>query len=143
MDAILIFIDGTRCDTRHRHHLLGTSDFYSEYEILKDLPTPSSINCIKELSKKYKIIYIGARPECYEDITKIWINKTGFPDGEIYLAESQNERLKIAKTLKEQYNIIAGIGDSWDDNEINQAEMGASSSVSCLVSLCFPVNKEN
>lgn len=126
MDVILIFIDGTICDTRHRHHLFETSDFYSECEILNDLPTPNSINCIKELSRKYKIIYIGARPECYKDITKKWINQTGFPDGEVYLSESQNERLKIAKKLKEQYNIIAGIGDRWDDNEIH-LEIGCMS----------------
>lgn len=121
MDAILIFIDGTICDTRHRHHLFGTTDFYSEHEILKDLPTSGSINCIKELSRKYKIIYIGARPESYKDITKKWINGAEFPEGEIYLSESQNERLKIAKKLKDQYNIIAGIGDRWDDNEMHLA----------------------
>ena len=126
MDAIIIFIDGTICDTRHRHHLFGTTDFYSEGEILNDLPTPNSINCIRELSQKYKIIYIGARPECYRDITKKWITGTGCPDGEVYLSESQNERLEIAKKLKEQYNIIAGIGDSWDDNELH-LEIGCTS----------------
>ncbi|MCQ1530057.1 LNS2 domain-containing protein [Lutispora saccharofermentans] len=119
MDAILIFIDGTICDTRHRHHLFGTSHFYSESQILKDLPTSDSVKCLKELSQKYKIIYIGARPNCYKDITKKWINETGFPDGNVYLSENQSDRLKIAKKLKEQYNIIAGIGDRWDDNEMH------------------------
>lgn len=100
MDAILIFIDGTICDTRHRHHLFGTSDFYSESQILKDSPTPDSVNCIKELSQKYKIIYIGARPNYYKNITKKWINETGFPVGDLYLSENQSERLEIAKKLK-------------------------------------------
>lgn len=126
MDAILIFIDGTICDTRHRHHLFGTADFYNEDEILNDLPTPNSINCIRELSKKFKIIYIGARPECYRDITEKWINNTGFPDGEVYLSENQNVRLEIAKKLKNQYNIIVGIGDRWDDNELH-LEIGCTS----------------
>lgn len=119
MDAVLIFIDGTICDTRHRHHFFGTDDFYSESEILKDLPTPDSIKCIKELSQKYKIVYMGARPGCYIDITQKWINKTGFPDGEVYLSENQSDRLEIAKKLKKQYNITAGIGDRWDDNEMH------------------------
>ena len=126
MNAILIFIDGTICDTRHRHHLFGTPGFYNENEIMKDLPTPGSVNCIKQLSQKYKIIYIGARPDCYKNITKKWIDERGFPDGDVYLSESQSGRLEIAKRLGRQYNIIAGIGDRWDDNEIH-LEIGCMS----------------
>lgn len=119
MKSILVFIDGTICDTRHRNNFIGKPNFYSNEEILKDLPTPNSVNCIKELSKKYKIIYIGARPDFLTKITEDWLNKTGFPQGDVYLAEYQEERVKLAIKLKHYFNFIAGIGDRWDDNELH------------------------
>lgn len=126
MEAVLVFIDGTICDTRHRHHLYGSSDFNKKEEILKDLPTPGSVQCLNELSQKYKIIYMGARDDSLVKITEEWLIKSGFPQGEIYLAESQNERIEIIKNIQEKYDFIAGIGDRWDDNELH-LEMGCLS----------------
>jgi len=119
MKSVLVFIDGTICDTRHRHNLIGTTNFYSSEEILNDLSTPDSVNCIKELSQKYKIIYMGARPNSLTKITEEWLNRTGFPQGDVYLSENQEERVKIAIDLKQHFNFIAGIGDRWDDNELH------------------------
>ncbi len=118
MDSILVFIDGTICDTRHRNHLLGTSEFYLENNILNDLPTPGSVECMMELSHKYNLIYIGARPNSYVNITKKWLNKVGFPDGDVYLEKNQQDRMQIAMELKTRNHFIAGIGDRWDDNEL-------------------------
>lgn len=89
MHSILVFIDGTKCDTRHRNHLFGAPDFYSENNILHDLPTQGSVECMTELSQKYNLIYIGARPNTYINTTKKWIKKVGFPEGEVYLGKNQ------------------------------------------------------
>lgn len=121
MNSVLVFIDGTICDQRHRMNLFGTPDFNLDDNILNDMPTIGSIECVTELSKKYHIIYIGARSDIYVDITRKWLNKVGFPDGEIYLGENQQERLKIALGLREKNVFIAGIGDRWDDNELHLA----------------------
>lgn len=126
METILIFIDGTICDTRHRHPLYGTPEFDSETEILKDEAVPDSVNCINELSGRYKIIYMGARLDNQKTITEIWLKNKGYPAGEVYLSEDQSERLRIARKLKEQNHIIAGIGDRWDDNELH-LEIGCRS----------------
>lgn len=121
MYSVLIFIDGTICDQRHRIQYAGTPDFNSEDNILNDLPTKGSVECMAELSKKYHLIYIGARPDTYVDITRKWLNKVGFPNGDVYLGKNQQERMNIALELKEMNEFIAGIGDRWDDNELHLA----------------------
>jgi hypothetical protein len=121
MYSILIFIDGTICDTRHRNHLFGTPELDSENNILGDSPTPGSVEYMRELSKKFNLIYIGARPSSLINITKKWLNKAGFPDGDVYLGKNQQERMQIATELKTRNNFIAGIGDRWDDNELHLA----------------------
>ncbi|WMJ85603.1 hypothetical protein [Anaerocolumna sp. MB42-C2] len=121
MDSILVFIDGTICDQRNRIHLADTPDFNTEDNILSDLPTNGSIECLRELSVKYKLIYIGARHNSYIDVTRKWLKKVGFPEGEVYLGDNQEERMKIVLELKDKNNFIAGIGDRWDDNELHLA----------------------
>ncbi len=121
MYSVLVFIDGTICDQRHRINLFGTPDFNLDDNILNDIPTQGSVECMAELSKKYNLIYIGARPDTYVDITREWLNKVGFPEGDVYLGGNQQERMKIVLELKEKNDFIAGIGDRWDDNELHLA----------------------
>lgn len=127
MKEVLIFIDGTICDDRLRFHLYDTPNFINKDEdIFNDTAVIGSIECLKELNEYYNIIYIGARSEQMNEITLKWIIQTGFPKGKVYLAEDQNDRLKIAKSLSVKYNIVAGIGDRWDDNELH-LEIGCMS----------------
>ncbi len=117
--SILVFIDGTICDDRHRVSLYGKPDFFSTQNILNDKAVNDSVQCLNELSKVFHIIYIGARPERTKIITLDWMTKSGFPLGDIYLSEEQEERLRIASELSKKHNIVAGIGDRWDDNELH------------------------
>ena len=126
MKAILVFIDGTICDTRARHHLLGTSDFYQRYKLLEDQATQGSVKCLKELSQRYEMVYIGARPESARLPTEEWLEKMGYPKGAVYLAESQEGRLSLIKEMNGKFDFIAGIGDRWDDNELH-TEIGCLS----------------
>ncbi|MBN2258845.1 MAG: L-2-amino-thiazoline-4-carboxylic acid hydrolase [Anaerolineaceae bacterium] len=126
MKAILVFIEGTICDTRPRHHLIKTSDFYQHEEMLKDLAVLGSVQCLQELSQRYEIVYIGARPSFTLPSTEEWLKKTGFPKGPVYLAETQINRLSLAKGIREEFDFIAGIGDRWDDNELH-SEIGCLS----------------
>ena len=87
MDAILVFIDGTICDTRHRNHLFGLQEFYSDENIMYDIPTQGSIDCLNELSNRYTLIYIGARPKKYLNITEKWLKKVGFPESTVISAK--------------------------------------------------------
>jgi hypothetical protein len=125
MKAILVFVDGTICDTRVRHHLIGTPEFNKRDRILEDRAVPGSIKCLNELSQRYEIVYIGARSESTRDHTEEWLENVGFPRGTLYLAESQEERLSKIKEARINFDFIAGIGDRWDDNELH-------SEINCL-----------
>lgn len=126
MKAVLVFLDGTVCDMRHRIPLMGQDEFFAEENILKDIPTNGSVEFMKELSQKYHLIYIGARPEKFEKITKKWLDRVGFPDGDVYLGKNQQERMNIVINIKDQFDFVAGIGDRWDDNELH-LELGCQS----------------
>ncbi len=126
MKAILVFIDGTICDTRSRHHLINTPAFHQRDRILADRTVPGSVQCLNELSQRYEIVYMGARPEFTRPYTKEWLEKTGYPKGSIYLAEAQEDRLHLIKEMNGKFDFIAGIGDRWDDNELH-SEIGCLS----------------
>jgi uncharacterized HAD superfamily protein len=126
MQAILVFLDGTICDMRHRIPLMGKKKFFSDEKIMKDTPTAGSVEMMRELAGKYRLVYIGARPDAYVDITRQWLQSVGFPDGEVYLGKNQQERMDITKRLKSKYAFAAGIGDRWDDNELH-LELGCQS----------------
>lgn len=126
MDSVLVFIDGTTCDERHRINLAGTPEFNARENVMKDVPTEGSVELVSELARKYKIIYIGARDSKYTDITKEWLERNGFPKGEVYLGKNNKERMNIVKKLMYDNRFIAGIGDRWDDNELH-LELGCKS----------------
>lgn len=126
MKAILVFIDGTICDTRARNSFIGTTDFLHRDRILEDQPVRGSIKCLKELSERYEIVYIGARPESARLPTEEWLDKNGYPKGWVYLAENQEDRLSLIKDVDGKFDFIAGIGDRWDDNELH-SEIGCLS----------------
>jgi uncharacterized HAD superfamily protein len=119
MKAVLVFIDGTICDTRHRHHMAGTPDFHKREEILKDHATPGSVTCLQEIARRHSIVYMGARPSSTLPYTKEWLDKMGFPEGHVILASSQVDRVALVKDLSERFDFTAGIGDRWDDNELH------------------------
>jgi uncharacterized HAD superfamily protein len=125
-DAILVFIDGTICDDRHRQALEGTADFEKESEIMRDKPVEDAVKCMNELYKLYDLVYIGARSGNTVDITRKWLTASGFPEGLVVADISQRERMSIVKTLKKSIRFQAGIGDRWDDNELH-LELGCMS----------------
>lgn len=119
MESVLVFIDGTICDDRHRLHLYGTPEFNRDEIVLNDAAVAGSVECLKELRKQFHIIYIGARPGRMREVTEKWLRKEGFPPGDVYLSEQQENRLQTARQLSEKYRIATGIGDRWDDNELH------------------------
>lgn len=126
MKAILVFIDGTICDTRSRHHLIDTAAFYSAEAVRGDLAVPGSVACLQALTSRYQIVYIGARPEFARMSTEAWLKAMGYPQGHIYLAEDQAGRLTLVRALAARFDFVAGIGDRWDDNELH-SELGCLS----------------
>ena len=76
MKSILIFIDGTICDTRQRHQIgIHTTDFNKRDAIIEDKAVSNSVKCLNQLSNRYNIVYIGARPKFTIEYTKEWLEK--------------------------------------------------------------------
>jgi hypothetical protein len=117
--AVLVFIDGTICDARHRYALRETPDFYSPVQMLRDAAVPGSVEFLRDLARRYSLVYMGARPAATLPQTQEWLARNGFPPGPVYLAPTQEERLAIARALRGRFTFAAGIGDRWDDNELH------------------------
>jgi hypothetical protein len=119
LKAVLVFIDGTICDRTAQIHLQGTPEFYERAAVLEAAPVPGSVSCLQELARCYAIVYIGARPASALPQTREWLETTGFPEGPVYLARTQEERLELVRALRDAIDFAAGIGDRWDDNELH------------------------
>lgn len=122
MKSVIVFIDGTICDTRLRHHLgVGTQEYHRREELLKDVPVKGSVECMRELAHRYHLVYLGARPSAMRSDTEEWLRENGFPAGPVYLARTFEQRLRLTKGLRSKFKFVAGIGDRWDDNECHLA----------------------
>jgi hypothetical protein len=126
MKSILVFIDGTICDGSARYPFIDSPDFYQREKILGDHPVRGSIECLNALSKRYEIVYIGARPEYTSSYSAEWLENNCYPKGPIYLAKEHEDRMRIVRGMKGKFDFIAGIGDRWDDNELH-LELGCLS----------------
>ncbi len=126
MKAVLVFIDGIICDYRQRQHLSGAPDFYKREILMKDAPTPDSVRCLQELSQRYKLIYLTARPEMAKAATEEWLSAMNFPKGPLFIGQTLADRLVLAPALREQFEFEAGLGTRWDDNELH-LELGCKS----------------
>ncbi len=126
MKAVLVFIDGIICDYRQRQHLSGAPDFYKREVLMKDAPTSDSVRCLKELSQRYKLVYLTARPEMAKAATEEWLNAMNFPKGPLFIGPTPADRLTLAPVLREQSEFEAGLGTHWEDNTLH-LELGCKS----------------
>lgn len=126
MRALIVFIDGTIADDRHRLGLLGTDSFDLPENILADRAVPGSAAYLSALSARWDIVYLGARDPSLCALTRAWLSQSGFPPGEILLAQEYVDRLSLAREAAARHAFSAGIGDRWDDSALHQ-ELGIRS----------------
>ena len=126
MKAVLVSIEGTIEDTRARHSLIGTPDYYKREELAKDAAVPDSVRCLRELAQRYTIVYTCVRPADALAATQAWLSAKSFPDGPVFLASTHAEHLALIRDLKTRYDFAAGVGVTSDDNELH-LELGCLS----------------
>ena len=126
MKAVLVFIDGIICDYRQRQHLSGTPDFYKREVVMKDAPTPDSGRCLQELARRYKLVYLTARPETAKAATEEWLNAMNFPKGPLFVGQTPADQLALAPALRQGFEFEAGLGAHWEDNVLH-LELGCKS----------------
>ncbi len=126
MKAVLIFVDGVICNYGQRLHLSGTPDYIKREMIMKDTPTPDSVRCLLELSQRYQLVYMTARPEAAKAATEEWLTAMNFPKGPLFVGPKQTDRLALAAALRHDFDFAAGIGVRWEDNALH-LELGCKS----------------
>ena len=126
MKAVLVFIDGIICDYRQRQHLSGAPEFYKREMLMKDAPTPDSVRCLQELTRRYQLVYLTSRPEAAKVATEEWLNAMNFPKGPLFVGQTPADRLALAPALRQEFELEAGLGIHWDDNDLH-LELGCKS----------------
>ncbi len=117
--TIIVFdIDGTVCDTNFEELFLRKSNEGS-------VPIEGAQETLQELSSRFNIGYISARPRILLKPTKEWLAQYDFPPGPVLTASSIDEGLHAerfkAKAIREHKaavpNILIGIGNLDSDSE--------------------------
>lgn len=93
-----------------------------------DQPIKPALEFLKDFVKEHpedKIVYLSGRPKDTTPATKKWLDKYGYPQGEILLRPyGRTETFKaqeLEKLKKEGHQIIAHIGDTADDENAAKA----------------------
>lgn len=81
--VVLVDIDGTLADVRHRlHHIKapGRKDWKAFFEAMdRDTPVPEIVQWVRELEKENHIVVLTGRPEEYRARTERWLKAQGVP----------------------------------------------------------------
>ena len=81
------------------HPALWDKPYYFEENLdifLEAKHIGSSIEILNELSIYNEIIYITARPEIAEFVTKLWLKENNYPKGKVYFSKN---KAKLASKL--------------------------------------------
>ncbi|MDD3242204.1 MAG: aminoglycoside 6-adenylyltransferase [Eubacteriales bacterium] len=123
---LLVQVDGTLCDDRHRLNLLGQEAFYDPAQLLTDAAVPGAAAFLRDAAQHYRILYLAFRPTQTAETTRRWLAETDFPEGTLVLGSSAEQRLSELRTALGGQTPAAGIGDRWDDNRLHW-ELGCPS----------------
>ena len=63
MAGILVSLEGTICDARHRRALRGRPEYYAPEQVAADEAVPGSVAFVQDLEGCYERVYVAARPE--------------------------------------------------------------------------------
>lgn len=129
--AFIIDIDGTIIDTSARAAIAlqeaGATnrefwDIMFDPELVKlDTPILGVKECLQELAKQGKIIYLSGRRNNIQEATTKQLKEFGYPEGQVILrkkgVKTKIFKVETIKNLKTKYNVVCGVGDSPEDIE--------------------------
>lgn len=144
MAAVIVDIDGTLADTRHRlHHLAKTpkdwKGFYDQMGL--DTPYDYVIEVVNALSVKYLVVAMTGRPEEYREITRAWLDKYNVAYAQLMMRKSKDfradtivkkEMLDVLRQQGGDFTPVLSIDDRpevvqmWRDNKIPCLQVDAS-----------------
>lgn len=71
---------------------IDNPQLFSEASVIK-----GAVEGVNELSNKYEVVYLTARPEWAREITEQWLKRNGFPEGKIIFS---GDKASVAIELK-------------------------------------------
>jgi hypothetical protein len=87
-------------------------------------PIPGSAEALREIAKRYSLVYLTARDHIFAGKTKAWLAMNGFPPGPVYLrrgtrfwtVKAREHKVSRLRELRLRFpNLRAGVGDLlWD-----------------------------
>lgn len=93
---VLVDIDGTLADVRHRlHHIKNArrKNWKAFFEGMdRDTPIASTVAWVRSLAGHHDIIIITGRPEEYRARTEAWLKKNAIPFTEIFMRRNGDHR---------------------------------------------------
>jgi hypothetical protein len=118
--ALLVFVDGVLCDSRHRQAYAGTPRCNWPTMLLKDRPAPGAKACLETLAERFRLVYILARPPKALGPSCRWLAEQGFPGGLVLIGETIADRARTVTRAREEfgYEIVASIGTSETEAKI-------------------------
>ena len=107
---------------------MGSGDFWRIFLSGKlfhmDEPLPRARECLVEKAKEARIVYLSGRRTGTEGDTRHWLERHGYPEGEVIHRRSGKTldfKTGKVKELKQRYDVVCAIGDSPEDIAAYQA----------------------
>ncbi len=93
--VVLIDVDGTLADVRHRlHHIRGGKKNWKAFFEASDRDTPiaSTVDRVRSLAQDHEIIIITGRPESYRARTLAWLKRHDIPFSDVFMRRDGDHR---------------------------------------------------
>lgn len=130
---VIVDIDGTIADVRHRlHHIKdpGKKNWKAFFEAMDgDTPIESMIRQVHELERQHDIIVVTGRPEHYRARTEKWLEKQGIRFRKLFMRPDGDHRPdytvkeEILREFRKEQIVLAiddrgPVCDMWEKNGI-------------------------
>ena len=119
--SVVLDIDHTICETDNWDLIRGT---------INSPPLPDAKDIVIRLTTEYDIIYVTARLNKFQDVTRRWLDHYGFPRSPVYFLdikkypfyqEAKYKTYRIGKIKEMLPNVVIGVGDKKTDAQAYSA----------------------
>ena len=122
-NCIVVDIDGTICDVKHRRQYVATKPRNWEAwnaGIINDRPIPQVLEVFNALKDRFPIFFVSGRSDDYRDVTLKWFEKYGIMEHDyngLLMRKYEDHRDdaivkgELADQIEKDYNIFAVFDD--------------------------------
>lgn len=94
---VIVDLDGTLCDTEHRHHLIHWDNEVMDWNAyslacVDDLPVMAPIRLVQHLVHTHRIVILSGRQDIALDQTVAWLETHEVPYDELHLRREGDRR---------------------------------------------------